>query len=398
MSNLDDLKIDRGARRVKRHGSWLIPTVSVSLLMGAVAITKWSRERLVQVRTAVVREVQSTKRGTVLNGSGYIVARRVATPSSKITGKVTEVLVEEGMKVKEGQILARLDSPNLSASLRLAEAQHAAAKSALKEVSVRLAEAQKALERMLALADADIAPKAGLDETRAQVDSLVARLDHLRDQVAVADRQVDIWKQQMEDTVIHAPFTGVVVAKNAQPGEMISPIYGGGFTRSGICTIVDMDSLEIEVDVNESVIDRVKPGQAVKATLDAYADWKIPCRVLAVIPTADRAKSTVKVRVGLPGSDPRILPSMAVKVAFQGDDHVDNSVTWDIAVPSSAIRLQDGKETVFVVHDGRLEWRRVTVGPKVGSEVVVLTGLTNGELVVMEGPVDLKTGDAVADR
>src|SRR5437899_3782121 len=229
-----------------------------------------------------------------------------------------EVLFEEGLKVKEGQVLARLDDTNVKASLRLAEAQLESAIKSLEETRVRIKEADGELRRISDLVKNKIATQADLEHAEASALSLKAKLEQQRADVTVAERQIASWQQQLEDTIIRAPFSGIVTSKNAQPGEMISPISaGGGFTRTGICTIVDMGSLEIEIDVNESYINRVEAGQPVEATLDAYSDWKIPCKVVAIIPTADRQKSTVKVRVGFDKLDKRILPEMSVKVAFR---------------------------------------------------------------------------------
>jgi RND family efflux transporter MFP subunit len=188
-----------------------------------------------------------------------------------------------------------------------------------------------------------------------------------------------------------------VVAKNAQPGEMISPISaGGGFTRTGIGTIVDMSSLEIEIDVNEAYINRVSPGQQVVATLDAYPDWKIPCRVIAIIPTADRQRATVEVRVGFDQLDPRVLPDMGVKVAFREIE--DNAASpAGVVVPGSALRRQDGRDVVFVVTGTVLERRAVAVGDRSGAEVLLLSGLSAGETIVIEGPAELAEGMKVKE-
>ena len=198
----------------------------------------------------------------------------------------------------------------------------------------------------------------------------------------VAERQVAYWEQQLDDTIIRAPFSGIVTSKNAQPGEMISPISaGGGFTRTGICTIVDMESLEIEIDVNESYINRVGAGQAVEATLDAYPEWKIPCKVIAIIPTADRQKSTVKVRVGFDKLDPRILPEMSVKVAFREAGGSGPVAGRTVIVPKAAVQQQDGRDVVLVVQSGRAERRAVTVSKTRLDEVVISAGVAAGERV-----------------
>jgi RND family efflux transporter MFP subunit len=327
-----------------------------------------------------------------------VTARRQATVSSKVTGKVEDVLIEEGMEVSEGQVLARLDSSNAQASVKLSEAQLLAARTELKETRVRRAEAQLDLDRIKSLVADQVASQAELDRAQAQVDSLDARLESQSRAVGVAERALALARRSLDDTVIRAPFSGIVVAKNAQPGEMISPMSSGGFTRTGIGTIVDMSSLEIEVDVNEAYINRVVAGQRVEATLDAYADWKIPSQVIAIIPTADRQTATVRVRIGFEELDPRILPDMGVKVAFQGLEESSVGRSAAIVVPAAAIRRDGGSDVVLVVLDGTVERRAVRLGDADEDEAFVLSGLGAGERVVIEGPTELKDGDEVKER
>src|SRR2546422_220279 len=281
---LDELKIDRNAPEKKVAWPAILLGVVIVALMAAAAGWKLTRPQAVEVRTITVRETGGGDQATVLNASGYVTARRQATVSSKVTGKVIEVFIEEGMSVKEGQVLARIDDSNVKASLQLAVAQLESARTALNETTVRLGEAERELKRIAGLAADKIASVSELDRAEAEANSLKARLQLQQSEALVAERQVSLWQQQMEDTVIRAPFSGIVVTKNAQPGEMISPVSaGGGFTRTGIGTIVDMTSLEIEVDVNESYINRVGSGQPVEATLDSYPEWHIPAKVIAII-------------------------------------------------------------------------------------------------------------------
>jgi RND family efflux transporter MFP subunit len=329
------------------------------------------------------------------------VARRAATVSSKYTGKVVETLVEEGMRVKQGQILARLDDTNVKASLRVAEAQLESAKTALDETKAQLKQAELEFKRNTQLAKEQIASASVLEQAEAAAATLRARLARQERDVIVAEREVKSWEQQMDDTIIYAPFAGVVTAKNAQPGEMISPMSAGGFTRTGICTLVDMESLEIEIDVNESFINRVTASQPVEATLDAYSDWKIPCKVLAIIPTADRQKSTVKVRVGFDSLDPRLLPEMGVKVAFR-EAAVSGTTTGTASratvVPKSAVQKQDGRDVVLVVQNGKTERRAVAVNGIQDNEVTLSAGLSAGEKVVVDWPAGLTAGVAVKEK
>jgi HlyD family secretion protein len=392
---LDQLRIDRSAADSRKPWGWII--LGTVLLLGLVAFGAWSilRARTVEVRTVAARELGAGHH-TVLNASGYVTARRQATVSSKVTGKVVDVLVEEGMAVEEGQVLARLDASNVEANLNLAQARHAAALSALNEVKVRLAEAERNLRRVRELARNNIASELELDRAEAELDSLRARLNRQQSEVVVAEREVAVWDQQLEDTIIRATFGGVVISKDAQPGEMVSPVSaGGGFTRTGICTIVDMQSLEIEVDVNESFIDRLKVAQPVIATLDAYPDWSIPARLLAIVPAADRQKATVRVRIEFETLDPRILPDMGIKVAFQGE--AASAPESGIIIPERAVEHRDGRDIVLVVRDGRAEQRPVTLASRRNGEVIVLAGLNAGERVAVEGLDRLADGDRVTE-
>ncbi|TNF80835.1 MAG: efflux RND transporter periplasmic adaptor subunit [Acidobacteria bacterium] len=394
---LEQLRIDRNGEEDSPRRGWIVALVVAALVVAAVIWLLTGQDEIASVRTAVAREIRVGAGSTVLNASGYVTARRQATVSSKITGKVVEVLIEEGMVVAEGQVLARLDDSNVTVSLRLAEAQLESAESSLAETDVLLTEARLNQRRIENLGDQGISSDAELDRARAEADSLAARLERQREEVEVAARQVAVWQQQLEDMVIRAPFAGVVVAKNAQPGEMISPISaGGGFTRTGIGTIVDMSSLEIEVDVNEAYINRVSAGQKVEARLDSYPDWPIPCHVIAIIPTADRQRATVTVRVGFEELDPRILPDMGVKVAFQ-ESLTEEGPSSAVVLPKAAVRREGDREVVLVVAEGEVERRAVTIGESRGEEVYVSSGITAGEKVVITGPADLADGDRVEE-
>ncbi len=397
---LASLKIDRSAGT----RSVLLPIVVTLVVIGSAgaggAFWYQNATAAVEVRTVEVREVSLDQPTTVLNASGYVTARRMATVSSKVTGRVIEVLIEEGMHVDEGQLLARLDTSNTEVSLRLSQSELSAARTTLAETRVRLNEADLELQRLRPLNERGIVATADLDRSQADYDSLAARIVQQQDQVSVAVSRIALWEQEMADREIRAPFAGVVVAKNAQPGEMISPMSAGGsFTRTGIGTIVDMDSLEIEVDVNEAYINRVKPSQPVIATLDAYTDWPIPAAVIAIIPTADRQRATVKVRIGFEALDPRILPDMGVKVAFREGGREAASATESrveaadrrsgFVVPAAAVRRDNGQDVVFVVTDGIAERRAVSVGNTDSGEATIISGLAAGDRVVVEGPDEL---------
>ena len=396
---LDDLRIERSAEpKPQSKTGWVVAEVVVLLLAGAVIWWR-SGSDAVEVHTAVARDTGSGGGGdrTVLNASGYVTARRAATVSSKVTGKVMDVLIEEGMKVTNGQVVARLDDSNVKANLDVAQAQLASAKAALVETEAQLKDADQEFQRTTELAKQHIASQSDLDQAESNAKALQAHLAQQKLDVVVADRQVAMWQQQMDDMIIRAPFNGVITTKDAQPGEMISPVSaGGGFTRTGIGTIVDMGSLEIEIDVNESYINRVESGQPVEAALDAYPDWKIPCKVIAIIPTADRQKSTVKVRVGFDQLDPRILPDMSVKVAFR--DNGGTATGHAVIVPKSSVLSRDGRDVVFVVQDRHAERRAVTVTGTQGDDSVLSAGVAAGEKVVVDAPGNLQDGAAVKEK
>src|SRR6267378_3665493 len=373
---LDELRIDRAPPPRGQAKAALVAVAVVIVAIVACLLWWFNGPKAAVVRTLLVQAPASGGSGekTLLNASGYITARREATVASKVTGKVIEVLVEEGMKVEAGQVLARIDASNVETSLRLAEAQAESARKALDETRATLAQAEREFQRVSKLAASNVASASELDRAEAEAKSLKARLERQQADVAVAGRQVEFWKQQLDDTIIRAPFAGIVTSKNAQPGEIISPMSAGGFTRTGICTIVDMNSLEIEVDVNESYINRVKPGQPVEATLDSYPDWHVPSKVIAIIPTADRQKATVKVRVGFEKLEPRILPDMGVKVAFQGAEEKQPALR-SILIPKTAVQHRDGSDVVWIAREGRVEQRAVTVGAPRGDEAIVTAGL-----------------------
>lgn len=256
-------------------------------------------------------------RASGLVASGYVVARRQATVSAEITGRIREVLVEEGTVVETGQVVARLDDERARIQLDLLQAQLSSANARVQSLNAQLAEARRVSERAAALAARDIGSQAAVTSAEAQVDSLRAQLSAARADASAVSAQVRSQEDLIERHIVRAPFPGVVIAKNAQVGEILSPASaGGGFTRTGVATLVDMASLELEVDVNEGQIGRVRPGQTVEARLDAYPDWRIPAHVEAIIPTADRSRATIQVRVAFNNRDDRILPDMAARVTF----------------------------------------------------------------------------------
>ena len=394
---LDELRIERGPYRPRRRRG-LVAIVAVALLAAGAAVWYTVQPGRPAVRTAIARTASEPAAApSVLDASGYVTARRQATVSAKITGKVMEVLIEEGMRVEEGAVLARLDDTEARAELALARAELTAARSAVGEIQALLDQTERDYERQRQLHDRQLVAAQALDAALAQRDSLRARLLNATERIKVAEQSVRVAEVNVENTVIRAPFSGVVVAKAAQPGEMISPISaGGGFTRTGIGTLVDMESLEIQVDVNEAFIGRVTAGQPVEATLNAYPDWKIPGSVIAIIPTADRGKATVKVRIAIKIKDPRVVPDMGVRVAFLGEPPTRTaSRPATVLVPAGAIRTDGGQAVVFVYANDRVERRAVTLGAESGGQRQVLSGIRDGERVVISPPTSLGDGDRV---
>lgn len=363
----------------------------VSLLV-AIGLVVTLRERPPVVEVTTVR-ADKGGRPALLNASGYVTPRRRATVAAKITARVNEMLAEEGMSVEPGQVLARLDDSDARARLASAVADREATSATVGDLRVNLANAERDLARMEELWKRGLVAEQSLDQARTAVDSLKARIVLAREQVSAATARVQVAQQDLDNCTVRAPFAGIVVSKDAQRGEMVSPVSaGGGFTRTGIATIVDMSSLEIEVDVNESHIARVRPGQAVTAVLDAYPDWQVPAKVRTVIPTADRQKATVKVRATFDQLDPRILPDMGVKVTFLGDEPSAPPTAGRVLVPRAALQMEGDAAAVFVYRDGRVERRAVRLGQARGSEHEVIAGLSDGDQIVASGVHELRDG------
>ena len=399
---LSELRIDR-TEETSSSGRPLKWFVAIAVVAGLGFVGLYvglpTEAAMTEVRTAVARTTAAASAGdSVLDATGYVVARRQATVSAKVTGKVLEVLIEEGMTVEAGQLLAQLDDSIPRAQLELSASRHAAARAGLDEMRVQLRQAELDLTRTRGLAERNLASQADLDRDTLSVEALNARLARAQQELNVAERSMAVQRQMVADMQIRAPFPGVVIAKDAQPGEMISPVSaGGGFTRTGICTIVDMDSLEVEVDVNEAYINRVYPSQPATISLNAYPDDPMPARVIATIPAADRNKATVRVRIGFVERDERVLPDMGVKVAFltEGAAPRPAAAPSGVLVPGAAVADRGGAAHVWVVEDERVSRRAVEVGETRGARVLIVAGLAGGERVVSavaDGP-----GDSLAE-
>jgi RND family efflux transporter MFP subunit len=374
------------------------------VLAGALAYWKWhARPYTVDVATALA---PSAAQGptAILQASGYVTARREATVSAQITGTIKEVLIEEGEHVKAGQVLARLEDAAYQAAVAQARAQLLAAQALEVQYTTQLAQARRETQRNQDLIDRNLVSRQSLEATQTQQDTLAAQLQVQRKQIEVAQATLRGAEVQLSYCTVRSPFDGVIIAKSAQSGEIISPISaGGGFTRTGVGTIVDMDSLEIEVDVNEAYINRVAAQQAAQAVLDAYPDWNIPAHVVAIIPTADRNKATVKVRVALDQKDPRILPDMGIRVSFLEPERASDAshapaapAIEGVLVPASALVASAGSDAtlVYVVEGDIVRAHPVKVGQSFG-DLRAVTGLNAGVRVVRVPPAGLHDGAQV---
>ena len=407
--DLGSLRIGDGQRKGSGMGKRVMyAAIPVLIFAGIVAAAYAFRSQKPVVEVATASKPEAGGRQALLNASGYITPRRRATIAAKITGRVTGVFFDEGTRVAEGQLLATLDDADVKRSLDSAKADRDASQAAIADYEVQLKNAQIELRRAEQLKAAGVQTQEALDNAITAVDSLKAKIALAKQQVVASDARIAVAQQAVDNCTIRAPFAGIVVSKDAQVGEMVSPnSAGGGFTRTGIATIVDMHSNEIEVDVNESYIARVENGQLVTATLDAYPDKQIPSKVRTVIPTADRQKATVKVRITIIDLEKYnfILPDMGVKVAFldneqpaakdKGKEKGPQAVAF---IPKGAVRSDSNTSYVFLIRDGKVERRAVSVGQERGTDVAVIAGVLPGDSLVVKGPEGLHDGDKVEIR
>lgn len=388
----DEARASRGGGRSRWR--WLGLALVLAVVASGFLAALMGKAPVVELATA---QAPAQSREVLLNASGYVTPRRSATIAAKITARVVEMIADEGMRVSAGEVLARLDESDYRVRLNSAKADRVATAAALEDLQVQLGNAERELHRTQALEQEKIASPQALDSAQTAVDSLRAKIMLTQQQVKAAEERIKVAQQDLDNCTVRAPFAGIVVSKDAQVGEMVSPISaGGGFTRTGIATVVDMNSIETEVDVNESYIARVTPGMAVNAVLDAYPDWNIPSKVRTIIPTADRQKATVKVRISFDQLDPRILPDMGVKVTFLGDTPKESAAAAVKAlVPQTAIRKDAGSDIVYLYREGHVERRAVRPGGVRGDQQEILAGLAGGDQVVVSGFEGLEDGKKV---
>lgn len=404
---LRQLKIDKSHKEAHGGGGGsggrtVLIVVAIVVIVLALAGGAWAflARRAVEVRTATaVAPSANSEAGAVLQATGYVTARRQATVSAQITGTLVDVLIEEGDRVKKGQVLARLEDNALRASLDSARANAAAAHASVMQNEAQLEQARRDADRQEALVGRGLVSRQLAEQSRTQANTSRAQLNTARRQADAADAQVGVGQVNLDYTVVRAPFDGVITDKAAQVGEIVSPLSaGGGFTRTGVGTIVDMDSLEIDVDVNEAYIGRVQPDMPAEAVLDAYPDWRIPAHVIAIVPAADRGKATVKVRVALEKKDARIVPDMGVRVSFlERRAPSQANVPKGVLVPAAALVHRDDRDVVYTVADGKAARRPVKAASQAAGDLRLVTdGIAAGDTVIVSPPADLADGAAVS--
>jgi RND family efflux transporter MFP subunit len=380
--DLAALKIDQKSRTRSGPGMRTKALIVAAVVVVAVITFMIFSGAKTVVEVSPARSISAAEGASLLNASGYVTPRRRATVAAKITGRVQELMVEEGLQVELGQVLAKIDSSDAEARLKAAEADLAVAGATIAEIKVNLADGERSLRRITKLYKNGVASNDDFDKTQALVDGLKARLAMTQMQVTAAQARREMALTDIENCIVRAPFSGIAVSKDAQVGEMVSPISaGGGFTRTGIATIVDMQSLEIEVDVNEAYLAKVNIGQKVDAMLDAYPDWHVPATVRTIIPTADRQKATIKVRIAFDVLDPKILPDMGVKVSFLSKQEKSRGTI--IVVRRSGVQDEDGKQAVYLFKNGRAQRQPVKTGEVFENDVQITDGVAAGDKIIV---------------
>ena len=400
-ADLSALKIDDHVRHSNRGGifRWFAIALGIIVIGAGTFFALQKKVTPVEVVSAHTTSPGEPQAATLLNASGYVTPRRRATVAAKITARVEQMYAEEGMRVKAGQVLAILDQSDARVRLNSAVADRDSTQATLNDLQVNLKNAEIELHRNEELQKSGVTTQQALDNARTTVNSYKARIAATQQAIAAAESKIKVAQQDLDNCTVVSPYDGIIVSKDAQKGEMVSPISaGGGFTRTGLATVVDMNSNEIEVDVNESYIGRVHEHQPVSATLDAYPDWHIPSHVRTIIPTADRQKATVKVRISFDQLDPKILPDMGVKVAFLDEQKpADKSQpARAILLPKDSVHQVNGSTIVYLFREGKAERRAVRTGGLNGDNQEIIAGLADGDQVITKGPADLHDGQSVA--
>jgi len=388
-TDLSALRIDRspaGAdsprkRRSKRR--WIIwVLVAILFVVGARALKKWL-DPGVEVQLATATMTSPSQANAVLTASGYVVARRKAAVASKGTGTLVFLAVEEGDRVKKGQIIARLDDSDVAASLRRARENLRVAEADLDDAKINF-------ERMQKLVGTRAIAQANYDAADARYKRVLATIEAAK--FAVQEAEVAV-----ENTRIIAPFDGTVLKKNADVGEIVAPLAGAVSSRAAVVTIADMSSLEVDADVSEANITRVTANQNCEITLDAYPQQRYPGYVSNIVPTADRAKATVMVKIRFKQYDQRVLPEMGAKITFlaAGASADATNVKPVLTVPATAVATRDGRQVVFQIKEDRAVEIPVTTGRKLGNAIEITAGLKEGDKVISKADDQIKSGTKV---
>jgi RND family efflux transporter MFP subunit len=359
-----------------------LPAAGVVVLAVILLATGGSLGAAASVRLTPATMVSPIRSGAVMIASGYVVAQRKAAVASKGTGRLVYLGVVEGDRVREGQVIARIEDADVRAQLAQAQANLALSRAELRE-------AERSLARERTLLDSNFT-------SQATYDAAESRLERVKAGIAVAQAMLQSAQVALENTVIRAPFDGTVLTKNADVGEVVAPLAGGAFSKSAVVTIADLRSLQVEADVAESNLEAISPGQPVEIVLDAYPDQRYPGYVAKIVPTADRAKATVQVKVAFRSYDSRVLPEMSAKVHFlPRPSRVAVDTQPVLVVPGTAVVERNGRDVVFVVEGGRAVEVPVVVGRQLGSSVAIREGLRPGVQVVDSVSASLRGGAKV---
>jgi len=382
---IQKLKI-KDSKRLKNQ-NWLKTIFAVIFCTVVVLGFMVFKKKPIEVEVVKAAQMRSGETLVVLNASGYVTPRRKATVAAKTTGRVKEIFVDEGSTVKEGQLLALLDESDAKAVLERARSAKKVVQASLEGTKAKVQEAEKNLKRGSELVKSGVLDEQSFDKLNSDFIYLKGQYQSQVKAIEEAEAAVKVAERDLENCKVTAPFDGVVISKDAQPGEMVSPFSaGGGFTRTGIITIVDMTSLEIEVDVSESSLSKIFENQKVIAVLDAYPDIKYSGKVRTVIPSADRQKATVKVRITFDKLDPKILPDMGIRVSFLNE----GKNLRGIFIPKSSLVDEGETSFAFIFKEGRLEKRELKTGEETATGVQILSGLKEGELVAINPPENIK--------
>jgi len=392
--DLQKLKIDkRGAARPRRRGVAWRWTAFILVPLALLFLARWVFfPPTVEVEVTTVSRVYPSLGFTVLNASGYVVAQRKAAVAAKTTGRLEWLGVEEGSRVREGEVIARLESRDVAAARDRAAAGLERARAVLAEAEAEAHEAELSFRRFQELLAGGFVSRAEYDAAEARRDRTRAGVESARAAVAAAAAELREAEVAFDYTRVRAPFDAVVLTKNADIGDILTPIGAAAEARAAVVNIADLDSLQVEADVSESSLEKVSVGQPCEIRLDALPEERFAGEVHMIVPTADRSKATVLVKVRFLDPDPRILPEMSARVAFLAREPAEEERTPRTALHAAAVRRQNGRTEVFVVRQGRAVATPVTTGEAIGDMVEIREGVETGEKVVLRHLEKMRDG------